>query len=472
MSSLKRSSARCATQLYVVGGGTVTRAGEACQVHPPRDSGQLDGPPALSVRLRWQAAGGRQSAEGAPHLTDGLLHLGHPVREVAVVELPTIERRHGRQRRHGDRVLGHSGGRPRPRPGSGRYGGRTTSRSGARPVSPNSRRLERWVTSTAIPAAQKSSSNWVAFLTAMPRPAASEVAETSGVAARMSTAAAARECRRRPATARRAASQARSIATSRSSPSSASSSQRAQERRHPGVALPRRVGAQRAVAGQRHRRAQQALASPRTAPGPRGSAGGRRHRRGRRHRCCPSPPSQACSPVAAASSGVAPDAAAARTCSARCTSPSWSKSGASQPLVQVERVAGGGEDGAAVDDAERAVHAEAQPLEHGGEVPGIDRLSVDRGLAAHGLEPDPVKKGRAQGVRTERLVKPGEGTSGMDRAPATAVSRTDGGVRRMLSMAGPRWCRASVPGSRAVTCHAKRRLSSSRETTRAGRRCR
>ena len=43
----------------------------------------------------------------------------------------------------------------------------------------------------------------------------------------------------------------------------------------------------------------------------------------------PSPLSHVCSPVAAASSGVVPDAAAsARTCSACRTAPSWSKSGA------------------------------------------------------------------------------------------------------------------------------------------------
>jgi hypothetical protein len=35
---------------------------------------------------------------------------------------------------------------------------------------------------------------------------------------------------------------------------------------------------------------------------------------------------------------------------------------------------------AAVDDAQRAVHAQAQPLEDGGEVPGIDAASVHRGL--------------------------------------------------------------------------------------------
>jgi hypothetical protein len=45
-----------------------------------------------------------------------------------------------------------------------------------------------------------------AFLTAIPRPAASDVADSTGAAARMSTAGSARECRRRTATARRALS--------------------------------------------------------------------------------------------------------------------------------------------------------------------------------------------------------------------------------------------------------------------------
>ena len=84
-----------------------------------------------------------------------------------------------------------------------------------------------------------------------------------------------------------------------------------------------------------------------------------------------------------------------------------------QPLVQVERVAGGGEDGAAVDDAERAVHAQAKPFEHGGEVPGIDRLAVDRGLAAHRVEPGAVQEGRQQRMAGERLVEPGDGGGGL-----------------------------------------------------------
>ena len=56
------------------------------------------------------------------------------------------------------------------------------------------------------------------------------------------------------------------------------------------------------------------------------------------------------------------------------------------PLVQGQGMAGGLEDGAAVDDAECAVHAESETFEHGGEVPGVDRLSIDCGLAAHRVE--------------------------------------------------------------------------------------
>ena len=90
------------------------------------------------------------------------------------------------------------------------------------PLSPNSRRFDRCVTSTATPAATRPSSRRMAFLTATPRPAASEVAEISGAAASTSTAAAACELRRRPATADRAANQARSRSISSCRPSAAS----------------------------------------------------------------------------------------------------------------------------------------------------------------------------------------------------------------------------------------------------------
>ena len=45
-------------------------------------------------------------------------------------------------------------------------------------------------------------------------------------------------------------------------------------------------------------------------------------------------------------------------------------------------------------DAQRVIHAQAQPFEDGGEVPGIDFLAVDRGLAAHRLEAGAVEERR------------------------------------------------------------------------------
>ena len=102
-----------------------------------------------------------------------------------------------------------------------------------------------------------------------------------------------------------------------------------------------------------------------------------------------------------------------------------------QPLVQVERVAGGGEDGAAVDDAERAVHAQAKPFEHGGEVPGIDHQAVDRGLAAHGVEPGAVQEGRQKRMAGECLVEPGERRGGLCQGA---------GQRRIFSRCRPQQC--------------------------------
>ena len=65
----------------------------------------------------------------------------------------------------------------------------------------NSRRLERRGTSTTIPTSANQSSNAIAFLTAMPRLAASVVADAGGAAARMSMAAVARDVLRQPAAA-------------------------------------------------------------------------------------------------------------------------------------------------------------------------------------------------------------------------------------------------------------------------------
>ncbi len=80
--------------------------------------------------------------------------------------------------------------------------------------------------------------------------------------------------------------------------------------------------------------------------------------------------------------------------------------------MQGECRARGLENLAAVDDPQRVVHAQAQPLEHGGEVPGIDAASIDRGLATDRLQPRAVEKGRQQWMMVERLVEPRDGAGG------------------------------------------------------------
>lgn len=71
------------------------------------------------------------------------------------------------------------------------------SRKGAIPASPNSRRAQRWVTSTATPSSTNRSSSSVAHLIDMPIALANVVADISGVAANTSTAMATREVLRR-----------------------------------------------------------------------------------------------------------------------------------------------------------------------------------------------------------------------------------------------------------------------------------
>ncbi len=51
--------------------------------------------------------------------------------------------------------------------------------------------------------------------------------------------------------------------------------------------------------------------------------------------------------------------------------------------------------------------------ESGGEVPGVDRLAVDGGLAAHSVEADPVEEGRPQRMVLQRLVEAREGRGGV-----------------------------------------------------------
>ena len=109
-------------------------------------------------------------------------------------------------------------------------------------LSPNSRRFDRCVTSTATPAATRPSSSRMALLTVTPRPAASEVAEISGVAASTSTATAACESRRRPADRGSRREPGAFEIHQQLPPVRRFGGERTQERRQPGGQFKRRLG--------------------------------------------------------------------------------------------------------------------------------------------------------------------------------------------------------------------------------------
>ena len=156
----------------------------------------------------------------------------------------------------------------------------------------------------------------------------------------------------------------------------------AQERRQPGGQFKRRLGAQRRRPGDRHGHPEDFVARPEA------------DQRGADRRAC--------------SAGVQPGMDTAGRDEQRGIAV---RRGARQvffrllnlaflveirrddPPVQHQCMAGGIDHSAAVDDAERAVYAQPQPLQHGGEVPGVDQHPVDRGLAAHRVEPGAIDEG-------------------------------------------------------------------------------
>ncbi|HME27641.1 MAG TPA: hypothetical protein VKI44_41020 [Acetobacteraceae bacterium] len=73
--------------------------------------------------------------------------------------------------------------------------------------------------------------------------------------------------------------------------------------------------------------------------------------------------------------------------------------------MQTKRVAGGVENHPAIDDAQRAVHAQAQTLKHRRQMPGVDRQAVDGSPSPHRLETGPVEEGGAQRVANQGLVE-------------------------------------------------------------------
>ena len=256
------------------------------------------------------------------------------------------------------------------------------------------------------------------------------MAETSGTAASRSTAAGAREVLRRPAaTAARAASHRRSISTSRSSAAPASAATARRKLRNPERRIPGLVGPERGRPGDRQRGAEHAHRAP--APHQ-----GRAQRRAR---------PAALEPEPGAPGGIEQrDAVGALP---------FERGQGHQDLVL--RVAvGRGEPAVVVEGEARGVLQRArvphpltvphgpqrQAFQRGGEMPGIDQVSVRRGLAPGRVEPGPVQQGRQQGMQGGGRVEPRERRAGRGkRRQQGRVSQGWGRVRPFARQQRHRW---------------------------------
>jgi hypothetical protein len=59
-----------------------------------------------------------------------------------------------------------------------------------------------------------------------------------------------------------------------------------------------------------------------------------------------------------------------------------------KPLMEIEGVASGIENGASVNHTRRAFHTQAEAFEQSGQVPRVDQLSIHGSLSADRLQPD------------------------------------------------------------------------------------
>ena len=78
------------------------------------------------------------------------------------------------------------------------------------------------------------------------------------------------------------------------------------------------------------------------------------------------------------------------------------------PPIKCERMLGGSEQEAAFEHRRHVINPQTHPFDQGGEVPGVDRLAVDRGLPAHRLEPGAVGPGRGERVVGEGGIEAGD----------------------------------------------------------------
>jgi len=121
------------------------------------------------------------------------------------------------------------------------------------------------------------------------------------------------------------------------------------------------------------------------------------------------------------------------------------------PLVQGQRGPRRLKNLPAIDDAQGVIHAQPQPLEHGGEVPGIDALAVDGRLAPHRLEPGAIEEGGSRGwvssAWSSRAMAPDARSSAASSAAVFAEEAGRSGLKSVSSIGFTRsWLAIGLPG--------------------------
>ena len=103
-----------------------------------------------------------------------------------------------------------------------------------------------------------------------------------------------------------------------------------------------------------------------------------------------------------------------------------------KPSVKRKRVPRRGKDRTTIDERYGRIEAQAHPFDQGGEVPGVDRLAVDRGLAAHRVEPRAVGPGRDERMRGQGRIEAGEGRGGAFEIDGEGDRQRRGTAWRMI----------------------------------------
>jgi hypothetical protein len=84
-----------------------------------------------------------------------------------------------------------------------------------------------------------------------------------------------------------------------------------------------------------------------------------------------------------------------------------------KPAIEHKGVLGRGEHRTAIEQCRAGAEAEADALDQGRQVPGVDRLAIDGGLAADCVEPGAPRPGGGERVTRQGRIEAGDGAGGM-----------------------------------------------------------